>query len=233
MVPNTAPMQGPVPILIGVDEVGRGAGFGPLVVAAVATPDGWRDPAVKDSKAYRDHKDDPADAQRFRVAGRIRQHAEWVVSAVDVGCINDYGMNQAMSLAMGECCRRLVTHLRDIEPTRPIEVVVDGDDLHGLDVPGPVSFRCQPRADAAVFEVSAASVVAKAHRDRLIDDCCQRVPDWDGRYDLLKNKGYLTPRHIEGLRIHGPCEQHRSRFVQSALLSKSSVYPTSNRACEP
>jgi len=177
-------------LVAGVDEVGRGSLFGPVVAAAVILNPEYRIRGLRDSKLL------PAD-RREVLAERIREHAvAWAVAAVDAARIDQINIYQASRLAMREAVLRLnpgpdhllVDALRlDCElPQRPI--------IHG---------------DALSASIAAASIIAKVARDRMI-------VEWDPvfpAYGLASNKGYSTPRHLAALREHGPSPLHRQSFA--------------------
>jgi ribonuclease HII len=174
----------------GVDEVGRGSLFGPVVAAAVILDPEYRIRGLRDSKLLL------AD-RRELLAQRIREHAvAWAVAAVDAARIDQINIYQASRLAMREAVLRLnpsadhllVDALRlDCElPQQPI--------IHG---------------DALSASIAAASIIAKVERDRMI-------VEWDPVfpvYGLASNKGYSTPRHLAALREHGPSPLHRQSFA--------------------
>ena len=174
----------------GVDEVGRGSLFGPVVAAAVILDPEYRIRGLRDSKLL------PAD-RREVLAERIREHAlAWAVAAVDAARIDQINIYQASRLAMREAVLRLnpganhllVDALRlDCElPQQPI--------IHG---------------DALSASIAAASIIAKVERDRMI-------VEWDlvfPVYGLASNKGYSTPKHKAILREHGPSPLHRQSFA--------------------
>jgi ribonuclease HII len=174
----------------GVDEVGRGSLFGPVVAAAVILDPAYRIRGLRDSKLLL--------AERREVlAERIREHSlAWAVAAVDAARIDQINIYQASRVAMREAVlslnpgadHLLVDALRlDCElPQQPI--------IHG---------------DALSASIAAASIIAKVERDGMI-------VEWDPVfpvYGLASNKGYSTPRHLAALREHGPCPLHRQSFA--------------------
>ena len=177
-------------LVAGVDEVGRGSLFGPVVAAAVILDPAYRIRGLRDSKLLPPER-------REVLAERIREHAiAWAVAAVDAARIDQINIYQASRLAMREAVlglnpgadHLLVDALRlDCElPQQPI--------IHG---------------DAISASIAAASIIAKVERDRMI-------VDWDPvfpAYGLASNKGYSTPRHLAALREHGPSPLHRQSFA--------------------
>ena len=182
--------------IIGVDEVGRGALAGPVVVCAAsfaAIPD---DPGVRDSKQLTGNRRDEA-ASRLRASG-----ARWVVCEVWVELIDKLNILEATRLAMRAAAGALVT---------PEAVVVtdyvDPGDL-GCRVLSP------KKADREYFSVAAASILAKVHRDRIMVDLGAEQPHWGWEM----NKGYGTVAHRLALENCGPGALHRRSFRWSPVL---------------
>lgn len=173
----------------GVDEVGRGALFGPVVAAAVILSPERPVRGLNDSKQL--------DAERRAVlAGRIRERAvAWSVAAVDAATIDSINIYQASRMAMEMAVTRL-------KPAPDFLLI----DAMPLSLPAPQ----QPliKGDARCHCIAAASIVAKVWRDE-----CMRV--WDGifpEYGLAGHKGYATPEHIKALEEYGPTPLHRLSF---------------------
>ena len=174
----------------GVDEVGRGSLFGPVVAAAVILDPAYRVRGLRDSKLL--------DADRREVlAHRIREHAiAWAIAAVDAARIDQINIYQASRVAMRQAVLRLVPaadHLLidavKIDCELPQKAIIHGDALSA--------------------SIAAASILAKVERDRIM---CE----WDAIfpvYGLASHKGYSTPRHLAALREHGPSPLHRQSFA--------------------
>lgn len=184
--------------IAGVDEVGRGALFGPVVAAAVVLNPADRIRGLNDSKQI------PA-PERELLAARIRARAlAWTVAAADAACIDAINILQASRRAMLQALRQL--------PQPPDWVLVDGDCA--LDWPGRQQTIVD--GDALSISVAAASIVAKVHRDQLMR--C-----WDSvfpAFDLGGNKGYGSPAHLAALRRCGPSPLHRRSFAPVAALHR-------------
>jgi len=177
-------------LVAGVDEVGRGSLFGPVVAAAVILDPGYRVRGLRDSKLLLAER-------REILAGRIRQHAiAWAIAAVDAARIDQINIYQASRLAMREAVLGLQPH--------PDHLLIDAVRLD-CELPQEAIIH----GDALSASIAAASILAKVERDRLI---CEWDPIFPV-YGLASNKGYSTPHHIAALREHGPCPLHRQSFA--------------------
>ena len=173
----------------GIDEVGRGSLFGPVVAAAVILSPERPVRGLNDSKLLTPER-------REVLAGRIRERAvAWAIAAVDAATIDFINIYQASRIAM----RLAVTRLNPA----PDFLLIDA-------VPLDLSIPQKPliKGDARCQAIAAASIIAKVYRD-----ACMRV--WDEvfpQYGLASHKGYSTPEHLEAIRQHGPTPQHRLSF---------------------
>lgn len=184
-------------LVAGVDEAGRGPLAGPVVAAAVILDPSRPVPGLADSKAL-------TARQRERLEGQIRERAHCLaVAEVSVEEIDASNILKATMLAM----RRAVEALR-VQPQR---VLVDGNCLPVLAVPA----QAIVRGDATVPAISAASILAKVHRDRLCEAMDRAWP----AYGFAVHKGYGTQAHLRALAQHGACPAHRRSFapVRAAL----------------
>jgi ribonuclease HII len=179
--------------IAGVDEAGRGACAGPLVAAAAILPEGKRGqvPGLNDSKLL-------TEKARERAYEQVLKRAlAWSVVVVEPGECDRLGMH----VANVEALRRALARL----DVRPAYVLTDGFPVDGLDVPGLAMWK----GDRVAACISAASVIAKVTRDRIMMQQHELWPD----YDFATHKGYITAEHSEALTEHGPCPIHRMRFV--------------------
>jgi ribonuclease HII len=173
----------------GVDEVGRGALFGPVVAAAVILSPEGPVRGLNDSKLL-----DPA--RREVLAGRIRERAAaWAVAAVDAATIDSINIYQASRVAMREAVAKL----------RPAPDFLLIDAVH-IDVALPQ--RPLIKGDARCHAIAAASIVAKVYRDEVMRIWDEVYPE----YGLADHKGYATPEHLRAIRQHGPTPLHRLSF---------------------
>ena len=180
----------------GVDEAGRGPLVGPVVAAAVIL-----DPA-RPIEGLRDSKQLSA-ARRDVLAQLIRgRSTAWAVAAASVHEIDRLNILQASLLAM----RRAIEAL---EPAAGF-ALIDGDRLPRL----AIEARAVIGGDALEPSISAASILAKHHRDRLMTELDRDFPG----YGFAEHAGYPTPRHLERLRELGPCPAHRRSFAPVRAL---------------
>ena len=178
-------------LMAGVDEAGRGPLAGPVVAAAVILDELQPIKGLRDSKTL-------GPATRERLAAEVRAKALCCsVAEASVEEIDRLNILQATLLAM----RRAVEGLRLL----PACVLVDGNRLPLLKMPAEAIVR----GDATVAAISAASIVAKVHRDALLASlhCLHPV------YGFAEHKGYSTPEHLAALRAHGACVAHRRSFA--------------------
>jgi ribonuclease HII len=173
----------------GVDEVGRGALFGPVFAAAVIlSPD-------KPIRGLRDSKQ--LDRERREVlAGRIRERAmAWAVGTADAFEIDHINIYQASRLAM----RRAVERLKPM----PDYLLIDA-----ITVDLPLAQRALIHGDALSQCIAAASILAKVERD----ECMRQWDEVFPQYGLKNHKGYSTDEHWKALETHGPTTLHRFSF---------------------
>lgn len=192
----------------GVDEVGRGAWAGPIVVAAVLIerrelPRLRRQPwfsQVADSKQI-------TPVVRAMVAAAARGAVRWAVAGVSSSTIDSVGIAEANRRAVRLAVARLVP--------APRYVLADYVARLGVTIAGAPA-RTIAKGDATVFSIALASIIAKVHRDNLMQALDTRYPG----YGFAKHKGYGTALHRAALRRLGPCPQHRRSYrpVASALL---------------
>lgn len=177
-------------LVAGVDEAGRGPLAGPVVAAAVILDDLKPIKGLADSKTL-------TPLRRAKLFDEIRARALCCsIAQASVEEIDRLNILQATLLAM----RRAVEGLR----LKPKLVLVDGNRLPVLDVPA----RAVVKGDALIRSISAASILAKVHRDRWCIDYDQQYP----QYGFAAHKGYGTAQHLAALRAHGACPEHRTSF---------------------
>jgi ribonuclease HII len=184
--------------IAGLDEVGRGPLFGPVVAAAVILAPSFQLGGLTDSKKLSEKK-------RNEFELEIRANAvAWAVAAVDAETIDRINIRQASLLAM----RNAVAQLQ----LSPDFLLIDGRDTIDWDCPQQAVIH----GDATSLSIAAASVLAKVHRDRLLVELDREFPG----YGLARHKGYPCPAHKMALAALGPTRLHRKSYlpVAQALL---------------
>jgi ribonuclease HII len=188
-------------LVAGVDEAGRGPLAGPVVAAAVILDDLHPIKGLADSKKL-------SASRRDALFDEIRAKALCCsIAMASVEEIDQLNILQATLLAM----RRAVEGLR----LKPIRVLVDGNRLPVLRIQAEAIVK----GDSLVPAISAASILAKVHRDRLCADMDQQYP----HYGFARHKGYGTAVHLAALQEHGACEQHRKSFRPVTDVLKSAM----------
>ena len=184
--------------IAGVDEAGRGACAGPLVIASVVL----NDPFAPELAVVRDSKE-ITEGKRDAIFDLIHQVAASVsVVIVPASEVDSRGVHAANLDGM----RRAVQGLS----VEPAYVLTDGYAIEGLGVPNLAVWK----GDQVVVSISAASVIAKVTRDRIMREMDLEFP----QYGFAGHKGYITAAHTKALNEHGPCEQHRRSFANVAAL---------------
>ena len=189
-------------IVCGVDEVGRGPLAGPVVAAAVILPDGLPDSfsKINDSKKL-------SARLREELAQHIHASALVSIGIASVEEIDDINILRASLLAMS----RAISGLSQT----PALALVDGNQKP------PVDIACELviGGDGVELAIAAASIVAKVHRDKLM----QMLHDEHPHYGWDRNAGYGTALHLAAIKSHGPCGHHRTSFapIREALAMAS------------
>jgi ribonuclease HII len=188
----------------GVDEAGRGPLAGPVVAAAVIMRSSVSIAGVRDSKLLTPY-------QRERLEPRIRAQAlAWAIGWADVEEIDTLNILGATLLAM----RRALLGLA----VRPTHVQVDGNRCPSLAGLGIVAIgEAIVRGDQRVPVISAASILAKTFRDRLM----HRMDEIYPQYGFRSHVGYPTPEHLRALAAFGPCPLHRRGFAPVACAAEA------------
>lgn len=190
-----APLNFDVPgLMAGVDEAGRGPLAGPVVAAAVILDDLHPIAGLNDSKKL-------TAKRREKLFDEIKAKALcFSIAEASVHEIDAINILQATLLAM----KRAVEGLR----LKPVKVLVDGNRLPAIDIRAEAIVQ----GDALVPAISAASILAKVHRDRLCEQMHAQYP----QYGFDQHKGYGTAVHLAALQAHGPADCHRLTFAPVA-----------------
>jgi ribonuclease HII len=196
---------------IGIDEVGRGPMFGRVYSAAVILPkdDTFKHEWMKDSKRFHSEK------KIKEVAEYIKKHSiKWSIGYESEEIIDKQNIRNATYGAM----HKAIVEIVDKTKVEDYHILVDGNDFkpymvfseeYGLQQ---IPHTTIIGGDDKYTAIAAASILAKVARDEYISELCEKDPQLNERYDLLKNKGYGTKKHMEGIMTHGISEHHRKSF---------------------
>ena len=189
--------------IAGVDEVGRGALFGPVVAAAVILP---RNTSALAKAGLTDSKQLTRE-DRERLDTRIRRTAIAIsIACVDAVTIDRVNIYQATRLAM-------------LEAVRGLSIAPDHLLIDALQIDHACAQTKLFYGDSLSLSIAAASVIAKVHRDGMMRDLDIVHP----QYGLASHKGYATPEHRRALKLHGPCALHRRSFAPVRLADPDAV----------
>ncbi|MGA0266014.1 MAG: ribonuclease HII [Lysobacterales bacterium] len=188
--------------IAGIDEAGRGPLAGPVVVSAVILPQDHGLTGLDDSKRL-------SAATRERLFDEVRACADsWAVEIVEVEEIDRINILRATFKGMQRTVRAL-----DPKPTLTL---IDGNRAPELDT----EVHTIVQGDHWVPAISAASILAKVTRDRLMQDFHHQFPE----YGFDRNKGYPTAEHLDRLKQYGPCPIHRKSFAPVRALLEPSLF---------
>ena len=177
----------------GIDEVGRGPLAGPVVTACVILLEGDLIPGVDDSKKL-------SPAKRDALSEAILSRAVYVrIARVEADVIDEINILRATRRAMEACAAEAPADIFLIDAMENLKL--------------PAEARAIIHGDALSYMIAAASIVAKVHRDRLMEAMDQVYPG----YGFIHHKGYGTAEHIRALRENGPCPEHRRSFIGKIL----------------
>ena len=184
-------------VVCGVDEAGAGPLMGPVYAAAVILPEHFDLPGLNDSKQLTEKK-------REALFPMIQQQAlAWSVASVSAREIDDTDILSARMKAMQLAIDGL--------SLRPDLALIDGNRDHGRTAAVTTPHRCLVGGDGLSASIAAASILAKASRDRYVVDVLdKKYPE----YQFAKHKGYGTKLHREMFEKYGPCPEHRMTFLK-------------------
>jgi ribonuclease HII len=180
-----------ITLIAGVDEVGCGCLAGPVFAAAVILPLDSRIALIRDSKTL-------SESQREHLSEEIKSAAHaWAIGEASVEEIDRLNIRNAANLAM----ERAVSNLK----TQPQFVLIDGNPIKNF----PFPYKTIIKGDRLVKSIAAASIIAKVHRDTLM----QTADTTHSGYGFADHKGYGTAQHLTALRELGPTSLHRTSFA--------------------
>lgn len=196
----------------GIDEVGRGPLAGPVVAAAVVLPPGVVTPPVRDSKQLSACRRDELERELRNLPG----------IAIGIGIMTAPDIDRLNILqATHEAMRRAVAQLHP----PPDFVLIDGLPVRRFPLPQ----KAIVRGDTLSASISAASILAKVYRDRLMVELDRRYPG----YAFAQHKGYGTAQHLAALKRLGPCPEHRRSFAPvAAVINPGPTQPTLSLSTE-
>jgi len=200
---------------IGVDEAGRGPMLGRVYASAAVLPKTMEEfdhSLMKDSKKFHSEK------KIKEVAEYIKQHAiAWSVQYSDEKVIDKINIRNATHKAMHAAIIDVLKQLESKTPSVSILLLVDGNDFtpfiqNKSSSSEQLSHVCIEGGDNAYSSIAAASILSKVSRDEYIAELCEANPNLDEYYGILKNKGYGTKKHMDGIKEHGISPFHRKSF---------------------
>ena len=179
--------------ICGIDEAGRGPLAGPVVVAAAIMPQGSFIEGVNDSKKISEKK------REIIYEQIIKEAIAWSVAIIDQEEIDRINILNAPKKGVTECIKKL--------SVKPEIIAIDA--LEHIDTCG-IPYDPIIKGDAKVYSISAASIIAKVTRDRMMREWDEEYPV----YEFGQNKGYGTAKHIAAIKQFGICQLHRKSFVK-------------------
>lgn len=182
--------------IAGIDEAGRGPLAGPVVVGiAIMKPESFIE-GINDSKKISEKK-------REMLYDKITEEAvDWAVGIIDQNEIDKINILNATKKAL----HMAIDNLK----VKPDRILVDA--LEHIDTCG-IPYTSIIKGDAKIYSISAASIIAKVTRDRIIREWDEVYP----QYGFAKHKGYGTAQHIQAIREYGPCPLHRKSFLKNIM----------------
>tara|TARA_B100001093_G_C26681707_1_gene950738 strand:- start:275 stop:877 length:603 start_codon:yes stop_codon:yes gene_type:complete len=182
----------------GVDEAGRGPLIGRVYAGAVIWGNLDECELITDSKKLSKKK-------RKLAFDWIKENVDnWAVGYATEKEIDDLNILEATKLAM----KRAIANLH----VKPSNVVIDGVRWEKLSNEIKISVSSEVKGDSKFYSIAAASIIAKEYHDEHIREICEEDNTLNDKYDLLKNMGYGTKKHREGIENHGICKYHRCSF---------------------
>lgn len=185
-------------MVIGVDEVGRGAIAGPVVAGAVCLSGDqkfWLGLGINDSKRLTPTK-------REKLAEIVKQHGVWGMGVVSVAYINSHGIVKATEKAMRAAIKEARTKSSAVRKTF---VLLDAFNVRYIPGCGFKQQKAIIKGDQKSISIAAASIIAKVYRDSLMKELHKKFPEYE--FDL--NKGYGTKKHLEAIKKHSVKMIHR------------------------
>lgn len=210
-----------VPFELSIDEVGRGCMFGRVYVACVVIP---KEPELFNGTNIKDSKKFSSKKKLNEVAEYIKENAlTWHIAYEEPKIIDEINILQAVMKGMHTCIKETIIKINNITNTNnninDFAAIIDGnyfkpyrifDDTTESLIELP--FTTVEKGDATYMGIAAASILAKTARDKYVTDLCDKYPFLDQHYGLIKNVGYCTAKHREGVQNYGITKLHRKTF---------------------
>lgn len=182
----------------GVDEAGRGPLIGRVYAGAVIWGNLGECELITDSKKLSKKK------RKLALEWIKENIVNWAVGYATEKEIDELNILEATKLAM----KRAISNLS----VKPTNVVIDGVRWEKLSNEIQIPVSSEVKGDSKFYSIAAASIIAKEYHDEHIKEICQEDLTLNDKYDLLKNMGYGTKKHREGIENHGICKYHRYSF---------------------
>ncbi len=198
---------------IGIDEAGRGPLFGRVYTAAVVLP---KDKDLFDHSLMKDSKKFTSKKKINEVYEYIKKNAiAYNVSYEDENTIDKINILQATFKSMHNSVRNILQNKPDDKKIE--KLLVDGNNFKPFTYLNnnhitQLNHTCIEGGDNKFCSIAAASILAKVERDKYIEELCEKNPNLDDKYGILKNKGYGTRKHIDGIKQYGITEFHRKTY---------------------
>ena len=185
------------PVIVGLDEAGRGPLAGPVVAGTcLLTNKVEKSPLINDSKQL-------TEFEREEAYLWIEENCTYGFGVVEASEVDSLGILGATEKAM-QIAVELIA-----ESVTPTYLIIDGRDRFWFDYPHSSVIRGDEKEPC----ISAASIIAKVIRDRIMIEYSKKFP----KYSFEDHKGYGAPVHLDALKIHGPCAIHRKTFLTKIL----------------
>lgn len=214
---------------IGVDESGRGSIISAVVAGAVVMPPlsmfSGDEPMMAQYLAIKDSKK-LTPSKREKLADFIQQHAvAWGVGVIDEAEIDKINIlnatYKAMHSAISQCLDKLDCKNTPTQP-RGVKLLIDGNRFkpyvrNESQNAAIIPYECIVKGDDKEVCIAAGSILAKTYHDKIIRDLVASDPDTYAKYDLIKNMGYATAKHIDAIKKNGLSAAHRKSYVLKSL----------------